>query len=307
MALPSVAVVIPHYDQFQYLEECLRSVQQQTFTDWEAIVVDDASPHDDAVALVEKLNDPRLKLIRNSSNCGPGSSRNTGFQASRAHLVLPLDADDCLEPTFLKATKQALEQHPDVDCVYTEFQLFGSSNQIWRFDPRPPEEILTHQWIPGPGTLMRKSFWSAVGGYSESAQLAGNEDWEFWIRAVRHGCKPMKIPEALYRYRRHAESATARSLPYRDYLTREIIYQAHREFFTQHDAGAQFRGEGYLNSSVASLKLGERSRAVWLALRGLLVEPRNRYLRRHLARSLTPELVIHAVRPLRNRPTDERS
>jgi glycosyltransferase involved in cell wall biosynthesis len=271
----TVTVVIPHYNQPQYLDECLRSLLAQTLEDWEAIVVDDASTEGSAEEIISQLNDPRLSVIKHANNLGQGAARNTGFRASRAALILPLDADDWLAPSFLALTVEALQNHSDVDCVYAEFQLFGNSTNIWRFDLRSPREMLEEQWIPGSGTLMRKDLWASLGGYSENPELKGNEDWEFWINAVRHGITPMKIPLALYMYRRHPDSAMATSLPYRDYITREIIYRRHREFFDQHHAGTTFRAEGYLNSSIASLKVGHRMRAVSLALRGVLVDPQS--------------------------------
>src|SRR4030095_12527578 len=299
--MTTCAIVIPHFNQHEYLSECLESIRDQTFTDWQAIVVDDASTTGDAESIVAKFGDTRFRLIKHAFNRGQGAARNTGIQASDADLVLPLDSDDLLHPTFLEVTTRILKAQPDVDCVFTEFQLFGASDQIWHFGIRPTEEMLTQQWIPGAGTLLRKRLWTAVGGYSEALQLKGNEDWEFWIKAVRQNVKPFAIPQALYLYRRHPDSTTATSLPYRDYRTRDIIYRSHKKFFDQHKLGAQFVGEGYLNSSIASLKLGKRMRAGWLSLRGVAVDRHSRYLSRQLARSLTPEALIRAIRPFRSR------
>ncbi len=294
-----VAVVIPHYNQPEYLEECLRSVHNQSFQDWQTIVVDDASTFGDPETIISRVADKRIQLIRHESNRGLGAARNTGFRATAAPLVLPVDSDDCLHPDFLQTTVEVLLKQPAFDCVYTEFQLFGSSNQIWRFDVRSPEEMLQTQWIPGPGTLMRKRFWADIGGYSEVMALTGNDDWEFWIRAIRHGVRPYKISRPLYLYRRHADSMSLTALQDRDYRTREIIYQLHREFFDKYGAGAQFRAEGYLNSSLASMKRGKRWRAIRLAFRGVLLEPGSRYLKRQLARSLAPEALVRMKRRFR--------
>jgi glycosyltransferase involved in cell wall biosynthesis len=294
-----VAVVVPHYNQPEYLEECLRSVQNQTFQDWQIIVVDDASTLGDAEAIISRLADKRIQLIRHESNQGLGAARNTGFRATAAPLVLPVDSDDRLHPEFLDSTVNVLLNQPDFDCVYTEFQLFGSSNQIWQFEVRAPEEMLQTQWIPGPGTLMRKKLWHDIGGYSEVMQLTGNDDWEFWIRAIRHGLKPYKICRPLYLYRRHSDSMSATALQDRDYRTREIIYRLHREFFDQYQAGSQFRAEGYLNSSLASMKRGKRWSAIWLAFRGVLLQPSSGYLKRQLARVLAPEALVRMSRRFR--------
>jgi glycosyltransferase involved in cell wall biosynthesis len=299
--MSTVTVVIPHYDQPQYLDECLRSLLAQTFQDWEAIVVDDVSTMGDTGQTISRLGDKRIRLIRHEYNRGLGAARNTGFRAASSPFILPVDADDCLHPEFLEATVHILLEHPEVDCVHTEFQLFGNSSQIWRFEIRSPREMLEEQWIPGPGTLMRKSLWSSIGGYSEVPELIGNDDWEFWIRAIRHKITPIKLSRALYLYRRHSDSMSVTGLQDRDYQTREIIYRLHKDFFDQYNAGAQFISEGYLNSSVASLRRGKRLRAFWLSLRGVLVDPRSRHLNRQLVRSLTPEWLLQALRPFRGR------
>jgi glycosyltransferase involved in cell wall biosynthesis len=301
--MPIVGIVIPHFNQLEYLGECVESVRNQTFTDWEAIVVDDASTNCDAEQFVRQINDPRLLFIRHASNRGQGAARNTGIKSSKAELILPLDADDRLHPEFLETTTNVLREKPQVDCVFTEFQLFGSSNDIWHFNVRSPKDMLVQQWIPGAGTLLRRHLWAAIGGYSEVRELSGNEDWEFWIKAIRHDVEAAAIPQALYFYRRHPESTTVTSLPYRDYRTREIIYQSHKEFFDQHNAGVQFMAEGYLNSSIASLKLGHRLRAIKLAFQGVMTDRSSRYLSRQLARSLTPEALLRALKPFRSRPS----
>src|SRR4030095_8646832 len=110
--MPTVAIVIPHFNQLEYLSECLDSVKAQTFTDWEAIVIDDASTNGDAETVITKFNDARFKLIRHAKNRGQGAARNTGIQEADAEFVLPLDADDLLHPTFLEATTAILKSQP---------------------------------------------------------------------------------------------------------------------------------------------------------------------------------------------------
>ncbi len=295
-----VTIVIPHYNMVPLLLECLESVALQTVPAWEAIVVDDASTHGNVKKSISQVDDPRISLITLAQNQGLGAARNIGIKAARSQLVLPLDSDDRLHPLFLETTLRALRDNSNVDCVFTDFQLFGNSDEIWNYSVRSPSEILDVQWIPGPGTLMRKRVWENVGGYDEiPAPFCGNEDWDFWIAAVKNGLKAVHVSEPLYNYRRTAHSMSVSSLLYYDYVTRERIYVRHKAFFDHHKAGKRFRAGGYLRSASASLTGRERLRAARLALRGACLQPRNEAFLDIIYRALVPDW----LQPLVYRPT----
>ena len=153
----------------------------------------------------------------------------------------------------------------DIDCAFTDFQLFGGSEDIWHnradFTLR---DMLLAQWIPGAGTLMRRSVWERTGGYWEEPAIKGNEDWDFWITAFANGLRPAHIALPLYFYRRHDQSASSYSLPYRDHAQRELLYLRHQALYDRHSLGGEFRARGYLNSAWFSWRMGERRRAMRL-------------------------------------------
>ena len=293
-----LSVIIPCYNQAQYLGECLRSVIAQTYTDWEAIVVDDGSKDAEAVrSQIIQVKDQRIRLVRHEQNRGLGAARNTGIRAASGDLILPVDCDDRLERTFLNETQKAFKENPGVDCIFTDFQLFGASEEVWRYSVKTPVEMLRNQWIPGPGALMRKRLWASNGGYLQMPRhLSGNEDWDFWISAVQRQFKALHIPRALYLYRRSPNSMSVTTMQYNDYLIRETIYLRHKEFFDEHKAGLNFRFQGYLNSAKASLKKDKRLRAAWLACRARRLtrdsSSETRQLARQILRSLCPEPLI---------------
>ena len=270
---PSVSVVIPAFNQAGFLRECLESIAAQEMTDWEAIVVDDASTECDLEEVVAELHDARFRVIRHTRNRGEGAARNTGFESARATLVLPMDSDDKLHPEFLSvATRALVGASPEVDCVYTDFQLFGASSEVWRNTAdRTLRDILHAQWIPGPGTLMRRAVWERTGGYSDADVLRrGNADWDFWIGALAAGAMPMHLPLPLYLYRRHHSSLSA-TMSASDYRQREYIYLRHRELFDRHRAGGEFRAAGYLNSARYAWATHERMRGLSLLVRGFAI------------------------------------
>ena len=281
---PLVSVVIPCFEQEAYARELLASILAQTFADWEAILVDDGSRTADLGRMVRETGDARCRVITHERNRGLGAARNTGFAAARGRLVVAVDADDLLTPSFLAVTTTALSD-PEADCAYTDFQLFGDSTAVWRFEPGSPADMLSRQWIPGPGALMRKELWERLGGYQN---LWGNEDWEFWIAAVRAGVKTIRVPAPLYLYRRTPQSMSVTSMRYHEHESREAIYRRHRPFFDVHRAGRAFRSHGYLRGSRAALHRRERTRAIRLAIRGVALAPASPAMARTLLLAVLP-------------------
>jgi cellulose synthase/poly-beta-1,6-N-acetylglucosamine synthase-like glycosyltransferase len=291
---PLVSVVIPCFEREAYARELLASILAQDFADWEAILVDDGSRAADLGRVVRETGDARCRIIVHERNRGLGPARNTGFAAARGRLVVPVDADDLLAPSFLAATAAALSGDPEADCAYTDLQLFGDSEAVWRFNLRSPADMLSEQWIPGTAALMRRELWERLGGYGD---LWGNEDWDFWIAAVRLGIKPIRIAAPLYMYRRTPHSMSATSLRYYEHRSREAIYRRHRPFFDRHHAGRAFRAEGYLRSSRAALRQGQRLRAIRLAIHGMMLAPISPSMVRTLLLAVLPDGVVRLLKP----------
>src|SRR5207245_1312327 len=137
---PKISIVIPCFNQAQYLKEALESLRRQTVPDWEAVVVDDASTAGDAAAVVREVADERVRLLRHPVNRGLAAARNTAVRDARAELVMPLDADDRLAPEFLERHLEAFAD-PAVGYVYTDLRLFGAQNGVQHFGPFEPAEI----------------------------------------------------------------------------------------------------------------------------------------------------------------------
>jgi glycosyltransferase involved in cell wall biosynthesis len=264
-----VTIVIPCFKQEVFLFECLNSLIAQTMRDWEAFVVDDCSPAGMVDRIVSTYNDPRIGSIRHDTNLGLAASRNTGLQAGHAPFSVCIDADDFLHPKFLSATLDAIERQSP-DCVYTDFQLVGLSNDLWRLELKSADELARAQWIPGPGVLMRRSVWERVGGYSE--ELRWNEDWDFWIGAMAAGCLFERVPRPLYFYRRHAHTMTGPLSSKTDWMTREVILKKRPSFFAVGDRARRFRAGGLLESARAHRALGYRWRPLELAARAVAMD-----------------------------------
>src|SRR5262249_56915760 len=138
------------------------------------------------------------------------------------------------------------------DCVLTDLQLVGLSNEIWRYSVMTADDMAKEQWIPGAGTLMRRSVWEGVGGYCEDDVLrVGNEDWDFWIGAISRGISACHIAKPLYYYYRHTHSMSVSTLMLDDWKTREFIVARHPQFFAKKHRTAAFLSGGYLRSARA--------------------------------------------------------
>jgi glycosyltransferase involved in cell wall biosynthesis len=178
-----ISVVIPCYNQAQYLINCVKSVIRQSFIHWECIIVDDGSPDNTkeiALELVER--DDRIKYIP-KINGGVSSARNLGIENSTGEFILPLDADDYISDNYLEMVYSQITTSVNVKVVYGLVSYFGvvnsSEKEVINFD------FVNHLYsnqIHCSG-LYRRVDAIAIGGYDE-AMIFGYEDWDFYIRLI---------------------------------------------------------------------------------------------------------------------------
>jgi glycosyltransferase involved in cell wall biosynthesis len=297
MKKTNISVIIPCYNQIKFLEECLQSVLSQTVPDWDAIIVDDGSDDGETISsVVAKIGDRRIRLIRHPENKGLAAARNTGIRASEAEFVLPLDSDDELAPDYIEQLFPLLENRPEIDCVFPDLQAFGASDGIHQLEVRDIFYLLQQQWLPGAGTLMRKSLWEKIGGYCEEKALrVGNEDWDFWLGAAEVGFNAAHLPEPLYRYRQQAGSMGGR-LIFFDYRTRQVMYKRHHHLFDRFKARNNFLVAGYLKSAEAYLRHEGYLKAVYLAAQASLLPVRRRESIHLMISAIKSSLHPHAIK-----------
>ena len=210
---PTVSVVIPHYGGAALIGETLASLTAQTFTDWEAIVVDDCSP-DAGAALVEAWPDPRVRLIRNEVNGGPVRTRNRGVAAARGRYIAGLDQDDLCRPERLARQVAYLDAHPDTVLVGTATdQLFEGRVSTMAYPAHTkPDLIAWLCWIENP------LVWSSVMIRADAAarldpftrpEILYAEDFDLYHRIGRLGALA-RIDQPLMIYRQHPGGASKR-------------------------------------------------------------------------------------------------
>jgi glycosyltransferase involved in cell wall biosynthesis len=203
-------IVIPCFNQAEYLTESLGSALAQTVAPLEIIVVDDGSTEDVGAAVA--AIDPGGITVRclRVANRGLPGARNTALMNARGSAFLPLDADDWLEPTFLERTMPLLLGH-DVVCV--GLQEHGERGGTYMPGCELGLDGLTLEAERASNrlfycALFRTALLRAVGGYN-GRMIHGYEDWDLWIDLMQRGARITAVNEVLFHYRTRADGMLA--------------------------------------------------------------------------------------------------
>ncbi|SHL05760.1 glycosyltransferase family 2 protein [Rhodothermus profundi] len=230
--MPEVGVVIPCYNQERYILRAIESVQRQTWTDWELVVVDDGSTDASAV-LVEELTaqDERIRLVQ-QENQGVSRARNRGVQelSPSVRYLLFLDADDMLHPEMLQTLTSYLEQHPEAGAVFCGFTRIDEEDRTIA----APQLFVAHAFVPTllgfrrlgmdyqgripfytvmadpvnlpSNTLMRRQIFEQVGGWDETVPQPA-EDRDLFMKIALFS-ELHVVPRVLVYYRMHSQQST---------------------------------------------------------------------------------------------------
>lgn len=205
---PRITVLLAVHNGGAYLREAVESVFAQTYSDFELVVVDDASD-DDSAAYLASLEDERLKVLRNEHNVGQVRSLNHGLAHARGDYVARIDADDVMLPTRLARQAAILDAEPSVALVGTWMVVVDDRARRWGTTRGRIESygdfvaaLLANRLPFGhPSIMFRRDVVLRLGGYD--AALAPSEDKDLYRRLALERCDARVVPEALVRYRRH--------------------------------------------------------------------------------------------------------
>ncbi len=199
---PKVSIIVPCYNQADYIRETLESVLTQTYDNWECIIIDDGSTDNSELIIKQYLyKDKRFKHI-GKSNGGVSSARNLGIQNAQGEYILPLDADDYIDPTYLSKGVSLLDSNHHLKLVYAKARMVGLLNEEWKLIPFNYQELLKGHNMIFVSCIYKKEDFLKVGGYCEKMQY-GWEDWDFLVRLL-YKCNEnqvFKINEILFYYR----------------------------------------------------------------------------------------------------------
>lgn len=226
--MPKVSVIIPCYNQGAYLEEAVQSVLDQTFQDFEILVVDDGSTDRETVKILKNYTLPKTRVIH-TENQGLSAARNTGIREAQCVYILPLDADDKIGKGYLEDAVRILDRHSEIGIVYSEASYFGVKGGRWELPEYSLYNILNHNVIFCTA-LFRKADWEAVGGYNVN-MVYGWEDWDFWLSLIHRGLKVYRIPKIHFYYRLREVSMVHSMDEEQRFFMRFHTYLNHQDLF----------------------------------------------------------------------------
>lgn len=212
--LPLISVVIPCYNYGQYVEDAINSVLNQTFQDFEIIVVDGGSTDHLTITILNSLQKPKTKIYYREGRHLVGDNRNFGIEKSKGKYICCLDADDKIRPTYLEKALFLLETAA-YDIVSTSVQCFGKSTETWGIALKPKlEEIVQNNQI-STVAVFSKQLWKDANGYHDYGvgkdYIA--EDWDLWVRMIAMGARAINILEPLMLYRIHGNHISLSNHP----------------------------------------------------------------------------------------------
>lgn len=209
---------MPAFNAESHIAESIQTVFEQTFADWELIVVDDGSTDSTAEVVARyQAEDPRIHLVRRD-NGGQAAARNTGIRQSSAPVVAFLDADDLWLPEKLARQLDILQQ-THADLVYCDGYVFYDDGSPERADffaivpgavsgPTMFRLLYARNRIATLSVVVRRQALERVGCFVESRRFQNCEDYDLWLRLARAGCDFYGLSDKLMRYRRHSASTT---------------------------------------------------------------------------------------------------
>lgn len=225
-----VSVMMPARNAARNLEATVRSIQAQTYANWELVFVDDGSD-DDTLAVIHRLAgaDPRIN-VHPMSHGGRGQARNACVERMRGEYVAVCDSDDISFPERFSKQVRFLESHPDIGAVASWWVPFSTeaptrATPVRRF-PTTPEEI-RHAFerrkmrFHNATAMLRRSLYREHGGYN--VELRRAQDYEFFARLSRGGVRLAALPEPLLYYRQESDT------PSMNYFQENGMYMAYAD------------------------------------------------------------------------------
>lgn len=207
---PFISIVIPTYNCASHIQEAIESALNQTYTNFELIVIDDGSTDNTKEIMSHYVtNHPDTIKYIYKRNGGVASARNTGIKKSRGQYIAFLDSDDYWDTRKLEETVQFINRYPGAGLLYTDFMVVDKrKNILWKndrfhYNGNVLAELVEICFIGASTAVVRKNVFQKCGIFFEGyTEAAGCEDWDMWLRIAKNH-EVRNIPKKLscYRYR----------------------------------------------------------------------------------------------------------
>jgi len=229
-----VSIVIPTFNHAHFIENAILSILKQTYTNWEAIIVDNYSG-DNTDDVVHNFTDSRITFLKFHNNDVIASSRNTGIRLAKGDYIAFLDSDDWWLPKKLEESVCKLDSGADI--VYHDLYLVKSRFKRWY-----PKRLKTFQLhtpvfndllergnvIANSSVVIRKSLLEKVGGLTEDKNMVAGEDYDCWLRVARHTERFVRLDETLGYYWAGGGNITSTE------LTKKLLFEFSERYLSNY-------------------------------------------------------------------------
>lgn len=221
-----VSIIVITHNFENYVEECLKSISNQTYKKTEIIVVDDKST-DDTFKVIQTYQEknPQVKIFQNEKNVGKAKSVNFALEKAKGDLIVIFDGDDIMPPERIEKQVKFMEKNPDIDMSYGNMIILHEDGTeefydaleikgdlIEKMKKSIENESLKTQstykiidekkFIPGTSVMIRKKIFDS--GIKMDSNVWAATDYDLWLQIIGRGFKLKKIPIICFIYRRHA-------------------------------------------------------------------------------------------------------
>lgn len=221
---PRTTIVVTNYDLDEYLTDCLTSIAEQTDQDWECIIVDDHSSNLRGLTIAADFaeRDSRFTVVRNIENVYLAEARNVGIRLAHGRYIIPLDADDMLDPNAVAALANALDGDRSIHVAYGNVLFvdedgrtltnygpqYSPGHSSWPYPFSHEQAMLQRNLLPYC-SMFRREAWEWTGGYRRRCRTA--EDADFWARLSSYGFRPAMVTEGDTLIYRNREGSMSRA------------------------------------------------------------------------------------------------
>ena len=231
---PLVSIISSFFNAHRYFEETYKSVINQTFQNFEWIIVEDCSTETEAISLFKSISErtPKIKTLYHDYNQGVSAGRNTAISYASGKYLFFIDLDDILEPTYIEKCVLFLETHSDISFVNSYSVGFQAQEYWWSHGFQKPAQFFQKNWVTAM-LMYRKADFEKIGCFDENLRFY--EDWERWLRAIANHQKGWTIPEYLHCYNRKQSGlllTSCRNVTEQNRVI-ELIKSRYQTFFTE--------------------------------------------------------------------------
>lgn len=276
--MPTISIIIPAYNAEKTIKETIESVQEQTFSDWELIVINDGS-NDKTLEIIQTISDERLRVFSYLNSGTAGAARNRGISHATGEYIAFLDADDLWTQNKLEMQLKALQDNPEAGVAYSWTYFIDEQGEflypcipIYHKGNVYANLLLTNFLENGSNPLIRKQAVALVGEFNSS--LAPSEDWDYYLRLAANWDFVL-VPDYQIFYRLSSNSMSSQKVNQMKNSSFRIIEKCFQtvpediKYLKNKSLSKVLHhcSELYLRNCVDVNQLNEAGKNLWLSLR----------------------------------------